>query len=622
MVLAPFGLISYLALEGGGFDAILYGRLGVVAWLAVLACVALGGGLFRLPRGARVAVFALAGFAAWVGLSMIWSESADRSAQELARAATYLGVLVLFAVVQTREHRHLTLGSAAAGIAFVGILALLSRMEPEAFPKNETLDLVRASQERLNYPLNYWNGLAGLIAIGVPLVAHFAACGRALTSRVLASAALPALLLAVYLTLSRGGGLALAAGVVALIALHPRRGAVGAQLAVAGVAGAVLVWAAEARSGFVNGIRIGEGLTQGDEMLAITLVVCALAGLWPLAARRLRPRRLPSMRSVSPRTRSALALGAIAVLAALALLTGAPGEIEDGWQQFKDAGVTRGTERLESASGNGRYQWWDAALDANSSSPLLGIGAGTFQFWWAREGTIAGRVIDAHSLYVESLGELGIVGLLLILGAVGGPLLLLARGALRDARTGSALLAAATAAGVSFAIAAATDWAWELPVLPVAFAIVVAAGLGGAAAPTARANARGRPALAAIAAAGILAIAPALLGEGAVRSSQEQVRAGDLGAALGDAERAGELEPYSGAAALQEALVLELQGNLDAAARSAAEATRKEETNWANWLVLSRIEIERGRAGAGLRAFRTACGLNPGSGFCVDAPEE
>ena len=48
--------------------------------------------------------------------------------------------------------------------------------------------------------------------------------------------------------------------------------------------------------------------------------------------------------------------------------------------------ATASTQRFESASGNGRYQYWQSALDANATDPLKGIGPGTFEFWWAREG--------------------------------------------------------------------------------------------------------------------------------------------------------------------------------------------------------------------------------------------
>jgi cytochrome c-type biogenesis protein CcmH/NrfG len=64
---------------------------------------------------------------------------------------------------------------------------------------------------------------------------------------------------------------------------------------------------------------------------------------------------------------------------------------------------------------------------------------------------------------------------------------------------------------------------------------------------------------------------------------------------------------------MQQALVLELQGSLDEAAEQARAATEREPTNWETWFVLSRIQAQRGKDGAALKAFRTARSLDPKS---------
>jgi len=57
--------------------------------------------------------------------------------------------------------------------------------------------------------------------------------------------------------------------------------------------------------------------------------------------------------------------------------------------------------------------------------------------------------------------------------------------------------------------------------------------------------------------------------------------------------------------------VLEHLGELPAAGAAAGAATEREPTNWRSWLVRSRIEAERGRAAAAVRAYRRARSLNP-----------
>lgn len=59
--------------------------------------------------------------------------------------------------------------------------------------------------------------------------------------------------------------------------------------------------------------------------------------------------------------------------------------------------------------------------------------------------------------------------------------------------------------------------------------------------------------------------------------------------------------------------MLELDGDLDAAAAAALEATRDEPTNWRTWLVLSRLQARRGNAAESVEAYRKARSLNPRS---------
>jgi tetratricopeptide (TPR) repeat protein len=111
----------------------------------------------------------------------------------------------------------------------------------------------------------------------------------------------------------------------------------------------------------------------------------------------------------------------------------------------------------------------------------------------------------------------------------------------------------------------------------------------------------------------IVTIAVPLATTSLVRQSEADARDGDLAAALEASRSAQNVQPYAAAPRLQEALVLEALGELEIASAAAREATNKGETDWRSWLILSRIEAERGRPGAAVLAYREARSLNPRS---------
>jgi O-antigen ligase len=109
---------------------------------------------------------------------------------------------------------------------------------------------------------------------------------------------------------------------------------------------------------------------------------------------------------------------------------------------------------------NDRAYYWAVAWHA-IGSPFRGIGSGAFAQLWAIERPVAVNAIDAHSLFLESLLELGVVGLVFLVVTVSAPLVAVAR-----LRGGWA--AGATGAYVAFLMHAAVDWDWELPAVTVA----------------------------------------------------------------------------------------------------------------------------------------------------------
>ena len=280
------------------------------------------------------------------------------------------------------------------------------------------------------------------------------------------------------------------------------------------------------------------------------------------------------------------------------------------------------------ASTEGRGEYWSSALDANATAPLTGIGPGTFEYWWARNSIPGFNFIrDAHSLYMETLAELGIIGFTLIALTMGA---VLAAGLRRvhGAPERRSQLAGAVASCVAFVVFAGIDWVWELPVLPIAFLLLAAALLGGWTASAAKAREGGaigtspsvpRPRRAVFGSASpdwrssTIVIGIPLASVEAIRSSEERLASGDLNSALDAAERAESLQPYAATPKVQQAVVLERSGDLTGAAAAARDATTREATNWRTWLLLANIEAKRQQATAALDAYDEAHRLNPRS---------
>jgi hypothetical protein len=616
----PFTLTVYLGLKGGGYDVVVRNEVGIAIWWIVLLG-AIAGVLpsFRMGRIGWIGLGLLTAFAAWTTLGTAWSSSSERSVIEASRVAMYLGVFALALSMRRPGSLKRTINGLACGIAVIGLFAVLSRLHPAWFPDDPAAALFPTSQQRLNYPLGYWNDLALLMAMGIPLLLGIAVRGSTVLGRAVSAAMVPLLALAAFFTLSRGGAIEAGVAVIAFLALAPRRLVALPTVTAAAAGSALLIAAANQRDALTNGLSTPAAGQQADEMFAVAIVVCGGVALLQAAITLAQEHELVPALKVrrSSAIPAAAAAGVIALVIALA--AGVPGSISDEWNDFKEpTGASGGVERFASSSGSGRYQTWDAAVDASKSDSLTGIGPGTYEYWWAENGSLPVFVRDAHSLYIETLGELGVVGLLLIAGFI---LTVLGVGIQRSTRGDPSRrwpYAAVTASAAAFAVGAGIDWAWELTVIPVAF-MILAAGLLSPRDYTRPGKKRPewwrspRFALGATAVAGMVLIAMPLRGAQALDSSEREASAGDLNAALEDARTAQDRQPYAASPLVQEALVLELMQDFGGAAAAARRATAAEATNWRTWLVLSRTEAEAGNPEAAVSAYRRARALNPRS---------
>jgi O-Antigen ligase/Tetratricopeptide repeat len=618
-----FAPVLYLALRGGGYDLVVRSEVGLVTWWIVLLGALIGVlPLQRIGALGWVAIGLLGGFALWTGIAAGWSESAEKTIAELGRLTTYLGFLVLgLCVVRRDTLRPLVTG---IGVAFgvVTVLAALSRLAPSLFPSNQVAVFFPGSQVRLSYPLNYANGTGEFLAIGIPLLLMIATGGRTLAGRALGAAAIPAAVLAIVLTASRGGVLAAIVAVLAFYVLAPDRLPKLATGLVAAAGSAILVGELLQRAAVRNALTTPLAVSQRHQLTVLLLIVCAgvaaaQVGI-DLAARRIER---PGALTIRRRRAGWLTLGGIAIALIVVVAAGLPSELSHQWRVFKQTDVTHEVSgnlysRLGTAAGSHRYQYWAAAVHAFESQPLNGIGPGTFQFYWAQHGSLFEFIRNAHSLYLESLAEVGVVGFALITGLL---LALLVAGVARTLRAPATMrlaLAAASASLIAFCAAAAYDWVWQLAVIALVALLLGAAILScgpeqESPGPTGGNTWVPRGVLAALAIGATIAIGIPLGATASIRSSQADVRAGHLQLALTDAATAQRLEPYAATPRLQRALILERAGDLRDARAAIAQATSREPTNSSIWLVRARIDAESGREVAATRDYRRAHALNP-----------
>jgi hypothetical protein len=420
--------------RGGYFDAARL-RAGIVACvLAAAAVLALG---LRTTLAGKVALGGMAALTAWTALSLTWAPMGGPAIDDLERLVLYLAALVAAAAaLETRA----TEPALLAGITLTAIYGLSERLLPGAM----SLTRSASAGDRLSQPLTYWNAQGALAAVGLVLAAALVSRESSPLRRGAAASA-PVLGLDLYLTLSRGALGAFAAGLLVLLAMRPRRASLLAVLLVTAAA-AIPAIAAETVFGAVMHADSSSGAGAG--MLVLLIVTGAAAAR---LARRFEPEPLNWLRPVA----------AIALAAALATTVVAAAHSGRN-------GAPEGSGRLTSTQSN-RYAYWRVALDTFADAPLKGVGSGGYRVEWLQRRDFAETVRDAHSLYLETLAELGLVGLLALAALFGG----VAACVRSEAAAGAALAAWAVHAGV--------DWDWEMPGLTLVAVLLAGAVIARAA---------------------------------------------------------------------------------------------------------------------------------------------
>lgn len=606
--------VALFASNGSAYGPLVF--VGGCAALAAGIAVSLAGlGLIAWPRLDRfglAAVLLLAAFVCWTGLSVVWSVVPDESWQYLNRSLVYFAFLVLglFVGVSMPRAVRWTAGVLTVLLAGVIVWALAGKVVPALFPDG-------ARVARLRDPIGYWNGLALLCAMALPL-SVWAAIRREHPRVVRAAGIVLAFLttVALLLTYSRGGAVVALIAVGVYVAFCGRRLEALAALAIALPPALVVSAWAFSRPGLVDDgqsydDRLHDGLIFGVILLVVGAVVAA-AALVAVAREdrwRERFRWQPSG--------SRLAAGAVFALIVVVLLAsgGRPVDwLRDGFREFTNPTSAAGSapSRFTSLSSNSRWTWWKEAWRLWEDNPVVGTGAASFAVARRpiRENTT--YATEPHNLPLQFLAETGLIGLLLGAGAwvTGGVALVRALRRFEGAEHAAALaLAVATLAYLFHAL---VDYDWNFLALTAPLMLVVGVLLGAAAPGVRRARSIvWTVAGIAVAVAVVFSLGAPWLAGRKVDDAFAALRESDSSRALDDAKAAKSLNPLSIEPLLALAAAEEARDDQVAALRAYQDAVRLQPRNPRPWFELGQFELSAGLREQGLRDLARSRELDP-----------
>lgn len=610
-------VVAVSPLMSGYFDFTSWGVLaiGAVAVLVILALISYPGvTVYGISASGALIVLLLLSFA-----SMLWAESRDAAWTESNRLALY-AVVFGIALLGIRERR-----SARSIILVLGAPALLTSVLI-------ALEMATGGgrgaflEGRLDSPIGYINGTAGLLVMGIWPWFSLAerASRRAVRSLAFSGAALIAA--TAVLTQSRAvvPALIVTTVLVLLVAQQRVRRAVHLLLLVLAVAGSVHWTLAVYRStGPTQALPIP---THDLKVAGLAVLLSGFIGLACHAIVDTAAAAIPG----SARRQVRRAIGAVLLIATLSatLAVGLVGhsKIAQQWHDFTALKVNQAAPNRFLDAGGFRYDLWRVAADEFRAHPLVGVGAGNYDSDYYRLRNNPQSVIQPHSLELQVAAELGVFGLLALLvfcATVIGA-------AFRPTRTLAASdpMVRIAAVGIfsSWLTATSVDWLYDIPGL-TAMALMAAAALvvppplaltkhgGERASGATQAGPARRGRLAVLLALVALAVIAASVGRqyAAARyalSGALQVQRHPV-AAIHTLEAAESLDPYSLSTLYSIASAYARLDNYAGARAALLAAARREPLNYVPPALLGDLATRYGEARAAGIEYSRALRLNP-----------
>jgi hypothetical protein len=417
----------------------------------------------------------------------------------------------------------------------------------------------------------------------------------------------------VYFTFSRASWIALGVGLGSAILLDPRRlqlVTVALVLACAPAVGVAVAFRSEALTRL--GATVEDASHEGHRLAGVLFALAIFNGLVALALAYAEGRLV-----IPSRVRRAytvvLAVAALLAISAAFVRFGSPPTLARRVHDsiLKPAPTTSEdlNNRLFNLSSRGRVTGWKVARRDATEHPVLGSGAGTFELYWLEHRPSRMKIRDAHSLYLETLAELGPVGLAILCLALALPV----AGAIRARR--HALVPAALGAYVAYLVHAGVDWDWEMT------AVTITALLSGTAA-LVRSRSDSEVPLSRRWSFGLVGVPLTLAaigfigvnGNGALSDAREDANAGRWAASEADAKKAQPWLPWSSDPWQMVGEAQLARGDRSAAEKSFRTAISKDPNDPDLWQGLAYAATGRERRQAVTQALR----LNPRNPDLID----
>jgi hypothetical protein len=576
--------------------------------VVILCPIQLAAG-YRLPiGGTRVALCLLGTLAAWTFLTILWAEAPGHGLEASGKLLLAFASAFVFALTPWTERRAVAiLGLFAVGYTTGSVVNLLGA----AIAHDPSGNFI---EQRFSEPLGYAGGAAAFAAIAVwPAMALSALRTIPVGLRVVFFAFAVVQADIAFMPQARGAVVGLVVGAIVFFCFaSPRSWALARILLGAAIVAITLGPILDVYTATNNGGSVTSAL---DDSVTAILVAAVLAGALGLGLAWLEG-RVPTMPGSETAQRLALpGLGAVVVvlvILGLAFSGRLSNYVSEHWDTFKSGSISEeDVSHLTSLNDPERYEYWRVAVDLTGENPLGGVGAGNWQDRYTIDRKTEKASRYAHNVWLETMSQTGIIGLLLLIGGIGAAVFTVAAARPRAPDPERLLCAGALAATFYVLAHASLDWVDQYPaILGPALAFMMLAARLATPVPRRPPRNQGGALLIAMVLSGmtLIALVPAYLAVRYVEHA-ESIWPADPTAAYKDLDRAAWLDPLSSQAELTRGQIAVARAEYGRA-RHAFSAAISREDSWYPHYQLATIAAGEKRHREALVQLRAAYRLD------------